>query len=234
MTPALPWRNALHRPSLGRSLVLLLCLLLHAIAALALSQITLKVETPLHELPEQALIEVRWLMAPPPPSVTPPESAPNPIAPRTPAATPPVAEAKPTAVLTALAAPGSANDTHSQPAQPVTAPASIVEAPPAPPPAARIEEETVHSAQPDYAYNPKPDYPMLLREQGVGGTVLLRVWAGIDGQPGDILVVKSSGYRLLDDAALRAVRNWRFLPARRGSERLASWVEFAIRFAVTD
>ena len=35
---------------------------------------------------------------------------------------------------------------------------------------------------------------------------------------------------LLDDAALKAVQNWRFLPAKQGAMALASWVEFPIRF----
>jgi periplasmic protein TonB len=85
-------------------------------------------------------------------------------------------------------------------------------------------------ARPDYAYNPQPDYPMLLREQGVGGVVWLRVWVDSEGQPAEIKLSKGSGYRLLDDAALRAVKLWRFIPAKHGEQRLASWVEFPIRF----
>lgn len=88
------------------------------------------------------------------------------------------------------------------------------------------------SARPDYAYNPPPDYPMLLREQGIGGTVWLRVWVDSDGHPGEIKVAKGSGFRLLDEAASRAVRSWRFFPARRGDLQLASWVEFPVRFTL--
>jgi periplasmic protein TonB len=87
-------------------------------------------------------------------------------------------------------------------------------------------------ARPDYAYNPQPDYPMLLREQGVGGVVWLRVWVDSDGRPVEIKLAKGSGYRLLDDAALRAVKQWRFIPAKNGEQRMASWVEFPIRFTL--
>lgn len=90
----------------------------------------------------------------------------------------------------------------------------------------------VQAGKPDYAYSPQPDYPMLLREQGVGGVVWLRVWVDSDGQPGEIKLAKGSGYRLLDDAAMRAVRQWRFVPARQGAQSLASWVEFPIRFTL--
>ncbi len=92
--------------------------------------------------------------------------------------------------------------------------------------------ELTQSARPDYAYNPAPDYPMLLREHGIGGTVWLRVWVDSDGRPTDVKVAKGSGYRLLDEAALRAVGQWRFIPAKTGNQKLASWVEFPIRFTL--
>jgi len=94
------------------------------------------------------------------------------------------------------------------------------------------EVQPTQGARPDYAYNPQPDYPMLLREQGVGGVVWLRVWVDSDGRPVEIKLAKGSGYRLLDDAALRAVKLWRFIPAKYGDQRLASWVEFPIRFTL--
>lgn len=88
-------------------------------------------------------------------------------------------------------------------------------------------------ARPDYAYNPPPDYPLAMREQGMGGVVWLRVWVDGEGRPGEIRLARGSGYRLLDDAAMRAVRHWRFVPARIGDQATASWVEFPIRFALS-
>lgn len=109
-------------------------------------------------------------------------------------------------------------------------------APPAPEqrtvPAAAQAAEPRTGARPDYAYNPAPDYPLALREQGIGGVVWLRVWVDGEGRPGEIRLAKGSGYRLLDDAAMRAVKHWRFVPARSGDQTLASWVEFPIRFAL--
>ena len=87
-------------------------------------------------------------------------------------------------------------------------------------------------ARPDYAHNPKPDYPVVLRERGVGGVVWLRVWVDAKGHPKEIEVAKGSGYRLFDEAALRAVQKWRFIPAYDAQQSLASWVEFAVRFVV--
>ncbi|MDZ7920563.1 energy transducer TonB [Rhodoferax sp.] len=94
------------------------------------------------------------------------------------------------------------------------------------------DQRPTQGARPDYAYNPQPDYPILMREQGVGGVVWLRVWVDSDGRPVEIKLTKGSGYRLLDDAALRAVKLWRFIPAKYGDQRLASWVEFPIRFTL--
>lgn len=92
--------------------------------------------------------------------------------------------------------------------------------------------EPLRSAQPDYAYNPPPDYPLALREQGLGGEVWLKVRVEADGRPSEIVLLRSSGYRLFDDAAQQAVRRWRFLPARQAERALASWVAFPVRFSL--
>ena len=60
--------------------------------------------------------------------------------------------------------------------------------------------------------NAKPRYPDLARKRGQQG--LVRVLAQVDeqGVPADVRVAQSSGYSLLDEAALHAVRKWRFTP----------------------
>ena len=97
---------------------------------------------------------------------------------------------------------------------------------------AQAPQQAPQAARPDYAYNPQPEYPMLLREQGVGGVVWLRVWVERDGRPVDIRIAQGSGYRLLDEAALHAVKRWRFTPASNAGQRLSSWVEFPVRFTL--
>ncbi len=101
-------------------------------------------------------------------------------------------------------------------------------------PAVSAAAPPIQQARPDHAYSPRPDYPSLLREQGIVGTVWLKVKVETDGQAADVQISRSSGYRLFDDAASRAVQRWRFIPARRGETRLASWVEFAVRFTLDD
>lgn len=88
------------------------------------------------------------------------------------------------------------------------------------------------TASPDHAHNPKPDYPVALRDRGLSGVVWLRVWVDAAGRPREIEVAKGSGYRLFDESALRAVQQWRFIPAKNEHQSLASWVEFAVRFVI--
>lgn len=105
-------------------------------------------------------------------------------------------------------------------------------------PASEVRDQSASAlnrkAQPDYAYNPPPQYPGLLREQGISGVVLMRVKVRPDGQAQDVLVQQGSGYRLMDEAALRAVKRWRFIPALHNGAPEAGWVEFPIRFSLQD
>ena len=100
-------------------------------------------------------------------------------------------------------------------------------------PPQQIEVAQSEQAKPDYDFNPQPNYPKLLREQGIEGVVWMRVWVDKKGQASKVTVLKSSGYRLLDAAALNAVMQWRFTPAKNGAHNVASWVEFPIRFSLT-
>ncbi|WP_282824986.1 energy transducer TonB [Pelomonas sp. V22] len=75
-------------------------------------------------------------------------------------------------------------------------------------------------------------YPALLRERGVQGQVLLRVQVNEQGRAAEVLVQGGSGWRLLDEAARQIALACPYLPARRGEQRLAAWVEYPIRFAL--
>lgn len=96
----------------------------------------------------------------------------------------------------------------------------------------RVAAQPRQAARPDHAYSPKPAYPLALRDLGVSGVVWLRVWVDDTGHPREIELSKGSGYRLFDEAALRAVQHWRFIPAKNEQKSLASWVEFAVRFEI--
>ena len=59
-----------------------------------------------------------------------------------------------------------------------------------------------------------PAYPERARMAGWEGVVVLRIQIKETGRPGSIEVVRSSGYGVLDEAAVDAVERWRFIPAK--------------------
>ena len=81
-----------------------------------------------------------------------------------------------------------------------------------------------------YAGNPKPPYPEEAREKGIEGEVLLRVEVLVDGRVGLIEVKRSSGHEILDQTALSTVKQWKFIPAKRGNGSIPSWVNIPIKF----
>jgi protein TonB len=60
----------------------------------------------------------------------------------------------------------------------------------------------------------EPVYPEGARSAGLEGTVLVKIQILANGAPGDITVNRSSGHDSLDEAAIAAVRQWRFIPAK--------------------
>jgi protein TonB len=79
-----------------------------------------------------------------------------------------------------------------------------------------------------------PAYPRQSRLLGESGTVLVRARVEADGSLSEVHVLASSGYRLLDRAALAAVRQWEIEPWRQGERRLAAWVELPVVFRLED
>lgn len=79
--------------------------------------------------------------------------------------------------------------------------------------------------------SPAPSYPAEALRVGEGGTVVLRVEVGADGRPGEIGFVRRSGSRELDRAAREAVAQWRFAPAMRDGEAVASTIEVPVEFS---
>jgi periplasmic protein TonB len=75
-----------------------------------------------------------------------------------------------------------------------------------------------------------PRYPASARRLGIQGTARLRVQVLADGHVGEIVVESSAGHPDLDRAAADAVRQWRFEPARRGAEAVATWVLLPVQF----
>lgn len=158
---------------------------------------------------------------PPPPPPPPPKkpeapkkSIPKPVEPPKPQ---PV---KPPPVETKVAPPENAMTPPAPP--PAPAPAST-QAPASAPVTPEPQEESVQEPRVDASRMKSlaPKYPRLSRRLREQGTVLLEMLVLPDGSVAELRVKTSSGFDRLDQAALDAVKSWRFLPARRGDEAIA-------------
>ncbi len=101
---------------------------------------------------------------------------------------------------------------------------------PAPAEEEQPEESYVTNAKPSYGFTPRPSYPAVAIRRGYEGKVVLNVRVLPNGKPEEIAIYKSSGYKVLDKAALKAVKKWKFVPAQRGFTAVASWVRVPIEF----
>ena len=75
-----------------------------------------------------------------------------------------------------------------------------------------------------------PVYPRQSIARDEEGVVLVRALVDPSGAPQRVLVHKGSGFPLLDDAALEAVRRWRFEPMIRDGRATSAWVQVPVRF----
>lgn len=112
--------------------------------------------------------------------------------------------------------------------------------PPRPSPAverragANTSEESLVTPRVDAGHlnNPAPGYPSASRRLGEQGQVLLDVLILSDGSVGEIKVKRTSGFPRLDNAAVDAVRRWRYQPARRGNTPIAYWYVQPVQFSL--
>ena len=185
------------------------------------SMVTIPVDKPVVEPPKPL---------PPPPKVTQPKPLVKPVVKKT----APVQPKAPAAEI--QKAPDFAPFEPFKPSPPQqSTPPANTSSPSAPANASSAAES---NAQPfteanfkaNYAHNPKPDYPAIAKSRGWQGKVLLRVKVSVEGLSDSVTVEKSSDHEILDDAAIEAVKKWRFVPAKRGDTPVASSVIVPIDF----
>jgi protein TonB len=111
----------------------------------------------------------------------------------------------------------------------VAKPVKAAPAKTAPPAAPAVQPP---SAQAQGLQNRAPKYPQLSRKKKEQGTVLLKLLVKADGTVGTISVLKSSGFSRLDQAALQAVKHWRFVPAKQQGQSIDFWYEMPMTFAL--
>ena len=152
----------------------------------------------------------------------------------------PVVEPRQVPLAPPMNAPAAERATTAPPASAQPEAAPLAASPLAPPPGAARPEPPATSPSPvvpprsdaSHLNNPAPVYPNVSRRLGEQGRVLFDVYILPDGTVGEIKLKRSSGYARLDDAALIAVRAWRYVPARRGETPIPFWYAQPIAFAL--
>ncbi|MBU0481567.1 MAG: energy transducer TonB [Proteobacteria bacterium] len=87
-------------------------------------------------------------------------------------------------------------------------------------------------ARPLYKENPPPEYPAMARRRQLQGTVLLEVAVSREGKVEGLEIAESSGHKVLDRAAVEAVRYWLFEPGREGGRQVPMKVLVPVRFSL--
>lgn len=83
-----------------------------------------------------------------------------------------------------------------------------------------------------YLNNPAPIYPLSAKRKSIQGKVFIDVVVKTDGTPERVFVSHTSGSKVLDEAALDAVKQWKFAPARRGGQFVQANVIVPVEFKI--
>ncbi len=160
---------------------------------------------------------------PPPPKPEPkPVPTPKPVTKPTPKPTP-----KPEPVREVAQEPVQ----QAAPTPPAPPSAPVQQATPAPEAPAPVTPPRTDAA---HLNNPAPQYPALSRRLGEQGRVMLDVYILPDGSVGEIKLNRSSGFPRLDNAALQAVKTWKYVPAKRGDKPIPFWYVQPVSFVLNN
>ena len=77
----------------------------------------------------------------------------------------------------------------------------------------------------------EPDYPRELAARGVEGWVELEFLLDAKGEVESVRIIASEPAGVFDEAALQAVRRWRFKPYRVDGEPVATYSQVRLRFS---
>lgn len=159
----------------------------------------------------------------------PPEPKPEPRKPAPPLPKPaplPLPKPKPKPVLKVDVPVAVTANTVAQPTPvPEKTPPVKVEPPPEP----VVQAPRVEAKSRD---NSPPEYPSAARRMGQQGTVMLEVFILANGTVGEVRLKTSSGYSRLDEAAIDAVKRWRYTPAMRGNTPIDYWYTQPVKFVL--
>jgi protein TonB len=92
-------------------------------------------------------------------------------------------------------------------------------------------QEPVLVTKPSFAARPTPpNYPRQARRRGIEGVATYEIWLDAEGKQVKQALVNSSGALMLDNAALEAIKQWKFSPHTVNGRAIAHRVQIPVRF----
>ena len=137
-------------------------------------------------------------------------------------------------LLLASSVPGFAQDAGAGVPPPVAPPSADTSGATSTQPAGQPDNTKLYRVGKDVKppralYNPDPEYSRVAANSGYQGIVLLWLVVGVDGHPDRIRVQRSIGMGL-DEAAIAAVKTWRFEPAKLNGQPVPVMISVEVDF----
>ena len=83
------------------------------------------------------------------------------------------------------------------------------------------------------SHNPSPEYPEMAIFLGYQGTAVIRIKVSAQGESKGVEVLHSSGHKMLDESATKALKKWRFTPSKADSNiQMADSVIISVNYVL--
>tara|TARA_A100001011_G_scaffold116727_1_gene123248 strand:+ start:1197 stop:1811 length:615 start_codon:yes stop_codon:yes gene_type:complete len=106
---------------------------------------------------------------------------------------------------------------------------SNLDAPPPPPSGPKVK--FIPYDDPPVAITPiRPVYPEIAQEAGIEGVVVVQAFIDKKGRVKETLILKGVPNTGLDEAAMEAIRNTRFRPAKQRERSVGVWISIPVNF----
>ena len=106
---------------------------------------------------------------------------------------------------------------------------SNLDAPPPPPSGPKVV--FIPYDDPPVAMTPiRPKYPEIAQEAGIEGVVVVQAFIDEKGRVKETLILKGVPNTGLDEAAMQAIRNTRFRPAKQRERAVGVWISIPVNF----
>ena len=106
---------------------------------------------------------------------------------------------------------------------------SNLDAPPPPPSGPKVV--FIPYDDPPVAMTPiRPQYPEIAQEAGIEGVVVVQAFIDEKGRVKETLILKGVPNTGLDEAAMQAIRNTRFRPAKQRERSVGVWISIPVNF----